>query len=77
LDRDLDPVTGVKWIGLVCARGTNKACIFQGTQVGTLIRESPFLHDGTTWLLSSTLVITGTWKNVKRVLIAYHLLEVA
>jgi hypothetical protein len=28
-----------------------------------------------TWLLSSTVIITGTWKNDKIVLIAYHLLE--
>jgi hypothetical protein len=40
-----------------------------------LIRESPFLRDGTTWLRSSTVVRTGTWKKVKMVLIAYHLLE--
>jgi hypothetical protein len=40
-----------------------------------LIHESLFLRDGMTWLLSSTVVITGTWKNGKMVLIAYHLLE--
>jgi hypothetical protein len=28
-----------------------------------------------TWLLSSAVVITRTWKNGKIVLIAYHLLE--
>jgi hypothetical protein len=60
LDGDLDPVTGVKRVGLVCARGTDEACVFQGTQLGTLIRVSPFLRDGTSWLLSSTVVITGT-----------------
>ena len=27
LDGDLDPVTGVEWIGLVCALGTNGACV--------------------------------------------------
>ena len=27
LDGDLDPVTGVKWVGLVCAWGTNRACV--------------------------------------------------
>jgi hypothetical protein len=75
LDGDLDPVTGVKRVGLVCARGTDEACVFQGTQLGTLIRVSPFLRDGTSWLLSSTVVITGTWKNGKMVLIAYHLFE--
>jgi hypothetical protein len=30
LDGDLDPVTGVERIGLVCARGTNEACVFSG-----------------------------------------------
>jgi hypothetical protein len=60
LDGDLDPVTGVERVGLVCARGTDKACVFRGTQLDTLIRKSPFLRDGTTWLLSSTVVITET-----------------
>ena len=27
LDGDLDPVSGVEWIGLVCAYGTNGACV--------------------------------------------------
>jgi hypothetical protein len=63
LDEDLDPVTGVEWVGLVCAQSIDEAYVFQGTQLGTLIRESPFLHDSTTWLLSSTVVITGTRKN--------------
>ena len=27
LDEDLDPVIGVKWVGLVCAWGTSEACI--------------------------------------------------
>ena len=27
LDGDLDPVTGVEWVGLVCAWGTNRACV--------------------------------------------------
>ena len=27
LDGDLDPVTGVEWVGLVCAYGTNGACV--------------------------------------------------
>jgi hypothetical protein len=68
-------VIGVEQVGLVCAWDTDEACVVQGTQLGILIRESRFLHDGTTWLLSSTVVITGTWKNGKIVLIAYHLLE--
>ena len=27
LDGDLDPVTGVEWVGLACASGTNGACV--------------------------------------------------
>jgi hypothetical protein len=34
LDEDLDPLTGVEWVGLVCARGTDEACVFWGTQLG-------------------------------------------
>jgi hypothetical protein len=33
LNGDLDPVTGVKRVGLVCARGTNEACVFRGTHL--------------------------------------------
>jgi hypothetical protein len=47
LDGDLDPSTGVEYVGLVCAWDINEACVFRGTQLGTLIRESPFLRDGT------------------------------
>jgi hypothetical protein len=47
LDRDLDPVTGVERVSLVCARGTDETCVFRGTQLGTLIRESLFLRDST------------------------------
>jgi hypothetical protein len=28
LDGDLDPVTGVERVGLVCARGTDETCVF-------------------------------------------------
>jgi hypothetical protein len=66
---------GVERVGLVCARGTDEACVFWVPSWATLIHESSFLRDGMTWLLSSTVVITGTWKNGKMVLIAYHLLE--
>jgi hypothetical protein len=65
----------VERVGLVCVRGIDEACVFWGTQLGTLIRKSPFLCNGTTWLLSSTVVITETRKNGKIVLIAYHLFE--
>ena len=27
LDGDLDPMIGVEWVGLVCAWGTNGACV--------------------------------------------------
>ena len=27
LDGDLDPLTGVERVGLVCARGTDEACV--------------------------------------------------
>ena len=27
LDRDLDPMIGVEWVGLVCAWGINGACV--------------------------------------------------
>jgi hypothetical protein len=47
LDGDLEPVTGVEQVGLVCAWGASEACVIRGTQLGTLIRESPFLRDGT------------------------------
>ena len=33
MDGDLDPVTGVEWVGLVCAWGTNGR-VFRGTQLG-------------------------------------------
>jgi hypothetical protein len=48
LDGDLEHVTGVEWVGLACAWGASEACVFWGTQLGTLICESPFLRDGTT-----------------------------
>jgi hypothetical protein len=34
LDRNLDPMTRVEWVGLVCARGTDETCVFRGTQLG-------------------------------------------
>jgi hypothetical protein len=47
LNRDLGPLTGMERVGLVCAWGTSEMCVFLGTQLGTLIRESPFLRDDT------------------------------
>jgi hypothetical protein len=40
-------VTGGERVGLACAWDTSEACVFRGTQLDTLIRESPFLRDGT------------------------------
>ena len=48
---------------------------FEVPSWATLIHESPFLRDGTTWLCSGTVVKTRTWKMVKLVLIAQPLLE--
>jgi hypothetical protein len=75
LDGNLDLLTEVERVGLICARGIEEVCVFWIPSWATLIRESLFLRDGTTWLRSSTVVITGTWKNGKIVMIAYHLLE--
>jgi hypothetical protein len=33
LDGDLDPMTEVEQVGLVCVRGTDEACVFRGTQL--------------------------------------------
>jgi hypothetical protein len=41
-------VTGGERVGLACAWGTSETCVFRGTQLGTLIRESSFLRDGVT-----------------------------
>jgi hypothetical protein len=47
LDENLEPVIGVERVGLACAWGASETCVFQGIQLGTLIRESLFLRDGT------------------------------
>jgi hypothetical protein len=47
LDGDLDPVTRVEQVRLACAWGASEACVFRVTQLGTLIRKSLFLRDGT------------------------------
>jgi hypothetical protein len=65
LDGDLEPMTGVERVGLICAWGASEACVFRATQLGILIRESPFLRDGTAWLRSGTVVRTGSWKMKK------------
>ena len=44
LDGDLDPMTGVEWVGLVCARGTNGAFVlgypamYIGSQIAISVR---------------------------------------
>jgi hypothetical protein len=65
LDGDLDPLTGVERVGLACTWDTSEACVFGVPSRATLIHESSFLRDGTTWLWSSTVVRTGTWKMVR------------
>jgi hypothetical protein len=49
---------GVERVGLICVWGINKACVFGVSSWATLIRESSFLCDGTTWLRSSTVLRT-------------------
>jgi hypothetical protein len=34
MDGDLDPLTGIEWVGLACAWDTSEACVFRGTQLG-------------------------------------------
>jgi hypothetical protein len=75
LDRELDSLIGVECVGLVCAQGTDEACVFGVPNWATLICESPFLCDSMTWLWSSTVVRTEIWKMTKIVLIAQPLLE--
>jgi hypothetical protein len=53
--------TGWSRLCLGCKRGV----YFWGTQLGTLICESPFWHDGTAWLRSGTVVRTVSWKMEK------------
>jgi hypothetical protein len=43
--RGLEPVTGVERVGLACAWDASETCVFRGTQLGTLIRESLFLRE--------------------------------
>jgi hypothetical protein len=43
----MEPLIGVERVGLTCAWGASETCVFWGTQLGILIRESPFLRDGT------------------------------
>jgi hypothetical protein len=47
LDGDLETRDRRGAVGLICAWGASEACVFRGTQLGTLIHESPFLRDGT------------------------------
>jgi hypothetical protein len=48
--------SGTGWSCL--CQGYKRGVCFLGYQSGTLIRESPFLHDGMTWLWSGTVVRT-------------------
>jgi hypothetical protein len=58
LDMDLNPSTGVEWVGLICALGTSEACVFLVSSWAILICESLFLRDNMTWLWSGTVVRT-------------------
>jgi hypothetical protein len=55
--------SGTGWSRLCL--GASETCVFRGTQLGTLIGESPFLRNGTTWLRSGTVVWTDIWKMEK------------
>jgi hypothetical protein len=51
-----------EWNGLVSlVPGVQARHVFFDNQLGTLIRESLFLRDGTTWLRSDTVVRTDIW----------------
>ena len=63
LDEDLDPSTGVKWVGLVYAWGYKRCVCFWVPSWDTLVYESPFPWDSTTWLWSSTVIRTERWWN--------------
>ena len=45
--------------------GYKRGVCFRVPSWDTLIHESPFLWDGTTWIWSSTVIRTGIWKMVK------------
>ena len=59
LDGDLYPLTRVEWVDLVCAWGTNGACIL-GYPAGIhWFANRHFCETVPTWLWSSTVVRTG------------------
>ena len=74
MDGDLDPMIGVEWVGLVCAWGTNRACIlgYQLGYIGSRIVISVRRYD-----LAMVKHHSKNWKmkDGKMILIAYHLLE--
>ena len=57
--RDLDPVTRVKWVGLVCAWGTNGTCVLWYLAGIYWFVNHHFRETVPTWLWSSTVVRTG------------------
>jgi hypothetical protein len=65
--------SGTGWSSLCL--GYKRGVCFGVPSCDTLVRKSPFLCDGTTWLWSSTVVRTEIWKMVKIVLIAQLLLK--
>jgi hypothetical protein len=42
LHEDLDPLTGVERVGLICTWGTSEACVFEVPNWDTLIRKLLF-----------------------------------
>ena len=65
LDGDLDPVTREWWVGPVCAYGTSGACVSGYPAVIHWFANRSFCETVPTWLWSSTVVRTGTWKVIK------------
>jgi hypothetical protein len=65
LDEDLDPLTEVKQVDLVCAWGTSDACV-SGYPAGIhWFANRRFYETVPTWLWFSTIVRTKIWKVIK------------
>jgi hypothetical protein len=54
LDRVLETLTGMEWVGLVCARGIDEACV-PGYQLGYIDSQIAIFGTVTTCLWSSTV----------------------
>jgi hypothetical protein len=64
LDRDLDPLTGVEWVGLICAWGTSEVCVLGYLAGIHWFTNRCFCETVPTWLWSSTVVRTETWEKI-------------